>query len=155
MPFERLGRVALPGVGALDVWWLASYGGGVWLPMRDADPRTYRPFADMQDRAGWHGPTSPIVSIESAKDARGVVRDPTDRERVTVIITTQSRSRYTAIMRMAVANHVGKSLARLGKRPPMGPVSAADPGGYGPTLLHRMEAQVKTAQEQLRGGGRP
>src|SRR4051812_22302189 len=41
VPFERFGRVSLPGVGALDVWWLASYGGGVWLPLRDASPRTY------------------------------------------------------------------------------------------------------------------
>jgi len=41
VPFERFGRVELPGVGALDVWWLATYGGGVWLPMRDASPRTY------------------------------------------------------------------------------------------------------------------
>jgi uncharacterized protein (DUF1684 family) len=41
VPFERIGRVALPGVGDLDVWWLASYGGGVWLPLRDASPQTY------------------------------------------------------------------------------------------------------------------
>lgn len=32
--FTRLGRVQLP-VGPLDVWWLAGYGGGVWLPVRD------------------------------------------------------------------------------------------------------------------------
>jgi len=41
VPLERFGRVTLPGVGALDVWWLASYGGGVWLPLRDGNPRTY------------------------------------------------------------------------------------------------------------------
>ena len=41
VPFERIGRVDLPGVGSLDVWWLASYGGGVWLPIRDANPQTY------------------------------------------------------------------------------------------------------------------
>jgi hypothetical protein len=41
VPFERVGRVELPGVGSLDVWWLASYGGGVWLPMRDPNPNTY------------------------------------------------------------------------------------------------------------------
>ena len=29
VPFDRLGVVHLPGVGDLDVWWLASYGGGV------------------------------------------------------------------------------------------------------------------------------
>ena len=41
VPFERFGRVHLPGVGTLDVWWLASYGGGVWLPVRDRNPMTY------------------------------------------------------------------------------------------------------------------
>ena len=35
VPFERLGVVSLPGVGDLDVWRLASYGGGVFLPLRD------------------------------------------------------------------------------------------------------------------------
>lgn len=41
VPFERIGRVVLDGVGSLDVWWLASYGGGLWLPLRDASPQTY------------------------------------------------------------------------------------------------------------------
>ena len=41
VPFERIGRVDLDGVGSLDVWWLGSYGGGVWLPIRDANPDTY------------------------------------------------------------------------------------------------------------------
>jgi uncharacterized protein (DUF1684 family) len=41
VPFERIGRVHLEWVGPLDVWWLASYGGGVWLPIRDANPDTY------------------------------------------------------------------------------------------------------------------
>jgi uncharacterized protein len=41
VPFERFGRVPLPGVGALDVWWLGSYGGGVWLPVRDRNLQTY------------------------------------------------------------------------------------------------------------------
>jgi uncharacterized protein (DUF1684 family) len=36
VPFERLGRVEVPGVGSLDVWRLASYGGGIFLPVRDA-----------------------------------------------------------------------------------------------------------------------
>jgi uncharacterized protein len=36
IPFERIGRVELPGLGSLDVWWLDSYGGGVFLPLRDA-----------------------------------------------------------------------------------------------------------------------
>jgi uncharacterized protein len=36
LPMERVGRVGLPGVGRLDVWWLAVYGGGTFLPLRDA-----------------------------------------------------------------------------------------------------------------------
>lgn len=35
VPFERIGTVALGGVGTLDVWWLDSYGGGLFLPLRD------------------------------------------------------------------------------------------------------------------------
>lgn len=35
VPFERLGVVSLPGVGDLDVWRLRSYGGGVFVPLRD------------------------------------------------------------------------------------------------------------------------
>jgi uncharacterized protein (DUF1684 family) len=36
VPFERAGRLDLPGVGILDVWWLASYGGGLFIPIKDA-----------------------------------------------------------------------------------------------------------------------
>ncbi|HEV3400208.1 MAG TPA: DUF1684 domain-containing protein [Acidimicrobiales bacterium] len=35
VPFERRGVLHVPGLGDLDVWWLASYGGGVWVPVRD------------------------------------------------------------------------------------------------------------------------
>jgi uncharacterized protein (DUF1684 family) len=34
--FSRAGTLHLPGVGDLDVWWLGSYGGGLFLPVRDA-----------------------------------------------------------------------------------------------------------------------
>jgi uncharacterized protein (DUF1684 family) len=34
--FDRLGVAPLPGLGTLDVWWLAAYGGGVFVPMKDA-----------------------------------------------------------------------------------------------------------------------
>ncbi|WP_216843568.1 DUF1684 domain-containing protein [Phytoactinopolyspora alkaliphila] len=34
VPFDRIGRVRLP-LGDLDVWWLGSYGGGLFLPLRD------------------------------------------------------------------------------------------------------------------------
>jgi uncharacterized protein len=36
VPFARTGRVELPGLGTLDVWWLESYGGGLFLPVKDA-----------------------------------------------------------------------------------------------------------------------
>ena len=35
VPMERIGRVELPGLGGLDVWWVAVYGGGVFVPLRD------------------------------------------------------------------------------------------------------------------------
>jgi uncharacterized protein len=43
VPFERAGVVHLAGVGDLDVWWLASYGGGIFVPVRDTrtDGATY------------------------------------------------------------------------------------------------------------------
>ncbi|MCC3269516.1 DUF1684 domain-containing protein [Arthrobacter gengyunqii] len=36
VPFVRMGTVAVDGVGRLAVWRLASYGGGIFLPVRDA-----------------------------------------------------------------------------------------------------------------------
>lgn len=36
VPFERVGRVEVPDAGTLDVWRLASYGGGLFVPVRDA-----------------------------------------------------------------------------------------------------------------------
>jgi uncharacterized protein len=36
VPFERIGVAHLEGLGDLDVWWLASYGGGVFVPVKDA-----------------------------------------------------------------------------------------------------------------------
>lgn len=41
VPFERIGRVHLSDLGALDVWWLGSYGGGLFLPFRDAAAMSY------------------------------------------------------------------------------------------------------------------
>jgi uncharacterized protein (DUF1684 family) len=43
VPFERVGVVHLAEIGDLDVWWLASYGGGIFLPIRDIreDGATY------------------------------------------------------------------------------------------------------------------
>jgi uncharacterized protein (DUF1684 family) len=36
VPFERIGALHLPDLGDLDVWWLDSYGGGVFVPVKDA-----------------------------------------------------------------------------------------------------------------------
>jgi uncharacterized protein (DUF1684 family) len=36
VPFELIGIVDVPGVGPLDVWRLASYAGGIFLPVKDA-----------------------------------------------------------------------------------------------------------------------
>lgn len=36
VPFQRIGRVEVPDVGALDIWRLTTYGGGLFIPVRDA-----------------------------------------------------------------------------------------------------------------------
>ena len=36
VPFTRTGMIELPALGTLDVWWLDSYGGGIFLPLKDA-----------------------------------------------------------------------------------------------------------------------
>lgn len=36
VPFERVGRVELDGLGSLSVWALRSYGGGLFVPVKDA-----------------------------------------------------------------------------------------------------------------------
>lgn len=36
VPFELIGIADVPGVGPLDVWRLASYGGGIFIPVKDA-----------------------------------------------------------------------------------------------------------------------
>jgi hypothetical protein len=43
IPFTRAGVLHLPAVGDLDVWWLESYGGGLFVPVKDslAGSQTY------------------------------------------------------------------------------------------------------------------
>lgn len=41
VPLDRAGAVDLPGLGRLDVWWLDTYGGGLFLPLRDRWDRAY------------------------------------------------------------------------------------------------------------------
>jgi uncharacterized protein len=36
VPFDLLGIAGVPGVGPLDVWKLSSYGGGIFVPIKDA-----------------------------------------------------------------------------------------------------------------------
>ena len=36
VPFELIGVAEVPSVGPLDVWRLASYGGGIFIPVKDA-----------------------------------------------------------------------------------------------------------------------
>jgi uncharacterized protein (DUF1684 family) len=36
VPFRRAGRFEIPDIGTLDVWWLGSYGNGLFVPLRDA-----------------------------------------------------------------------------------------------------------------------
>jgi hypothetical protein len=40
---DRAGVLHLPGVGDLDVWWFAGYGGGIFVPVKDrrSDGATY------------------------------------------------------------------------------------------------------------------
>ncbi len=41
VPLDRAGRVSLRGLGSLDVWWLGSYGGGLFVPVRDRAATSY------------------------------------------------------------------------------------------------------------------
>ena len=43
VPFDRVGVVRIPTIGQLDVWALRSYGGGLFIPLRDrtANRTTY------------------------------------------------------------------------------------------------------------------
>ena len=38
--FDRIGRLHAPQVGDLDVWWLVGYGGGLFVPLKDATSGT-------------------------------------------------------------------------------------------------------------------
>ena len=41
IPFRRIGKVALGDLGTVDLWWLESYGGGLFLPVKDSHPENY------------------------------------------------------------------------------------------------------------------
>lgn len=40
VPFERIGVLRTPW-GPLDAWWLDSYGGGLWIPVKDPGAASY------------------------------------------------------------------------------------------------------------------
>jgi uncharacterized protein (DUF1684 family) len=61
---ERCGRVELPDLGGLDVWWVAAYGGGVFLPFRDPAATSYgggRYLLDTVKGADLGGPPDALV----------------------------------------------------------------------------------------------
>src|SRR3954464_11004838 len=64
VPFERIGRVELDGLGSLDVWWLGSYGGGLFIPFRDRAARSCgggRYLVDTVKGAGLGGDAEALV----------------------------------------------------------------------------------------------
>lgn len=64
MRFDRAGVAVLPEVGTLDIWWLGSYGGGVFVPMKDAS----------SGRATYGGGRYLLDTVKGA-DLGGDVRD--------------------------------------------------------------------------------
>ena len=67
VPLRRLGRVALDGIGRLDVWWVGVYGGGA---RRRSGHATSRDFYLMSGgRYAWTTP-SPAVGAENAYSSR-------------------------------------------------------------------------------------
>lgn len=81
VPFERLGRVEVPGVGSLDVWRLTSYGGGIFLPVKDALAGRSAPIeaapseelgeepADASDDGAGENPGETFGDVEDADEA--------------------------------------------------------------------------------------
>jgi hypothetical protein len=66
--FDVAGRVELPGLGSLDVWWLSGYGGGLFVPLKDAT----------SGQASYGGGRYVLDTVKGADlggDARGLVID--------------------------------------------------------------------------------
>jgi uncharacterized protein len=62
--FDRVAVATLPGLGTLDVWWLAQYGGGVFVPVKDA----------LAGRGTYGGGRYLLDTVKGA-DLGGAVRD--------------------------------------------------------------------------------
>lgn len=68
VPFERVGRLDLPDVGTLDVWWLASYGGGLFVPIKDA---LAKPGAHAGAGSGTYGGGRYLIDTVKGADLGG------------------------------------------------------------------------------------
>jgi uncharacterized protein (DUF1684 family) len=78
VPYHRVGAVSLStpaGEVRLDVWWLASYGGGLFVPVRDPSPDTYgggrylldtTKGADLGTQHDEHGGTALVLDLNFA-----------------------------------------------------------------------------------------
>jgi len=64
IPFSHIGVLHLPSVGDLDVWWLESYGGGIFVPLKDG----------LAGRATYGGGRYLIVTVKGA-DLGGDLRE--------------------------------------------------------------------------------
>ena len=84
---DRVGRVKLGDLGSLDVWWLAQYGGGLFLPMRDttAGRSTYG--------AGRY-------LLDTVKGSRPRVRRRTARRRRRPLARGRSEPRLPPVLRL-------------------------------------------------------
>jgi uncharacterized protein (DUF1684 family) len=68
VPFDRIGVAHLDGLGDLDVWWLGSYGGGVFVPVKDASAG--RPVDGMATYGGGRYLLDTVKGADLGGDAR-------------------------------------------------------------------------------------
>lgn len=69
VPYQRLGRVRLPAPGGevlLDVWRLASYGGGLFLPIRDGTCRVGNHSAGNHSAGSYGGGRYVLDTVKGA-----------------------------------------------------------------------------------------
>ena len=72
---DRIGRVELGALGSLDVWWLAQYGGGLFLPMRDATAGQ-----------GTYGAGRYVLDTVKGADLGAGGRDPETVDSATIVV---------------------------------------------------------------------
>lgn len=56
--------------------------------------------------SGRHGPTSPLVEVEPARDAQGLVEDACVPDQVGIRLVTESGSQYFTVMNKGIANRL-------------------------------------------------